>query len=91
MILLSYADGEQNHVGYVYQATNWIYCGLSAKFKDRTLAGYNDHRSVPRAKLKGPNVIRKERSRKHRYVMFLNRKDEGLLAWKRLPYPKQAA
>jgi len=91
LILLSYADGEQNHVGYVYQATNWIYTGLSAKFEDRTLAGYNDHRSVPKGKLQGPNVIRKQRSRKHRYVMFLTPKDEGLLAWERLPYPKRAA
>jgi len=91
LILLSYADGEQNHVGYVYQATNWIYTGLSTKFADRTLAGYNDHRSVPKGKLQGPNVIRKQRSRKHRYVMFLTPKDEGLLAWERLPYPKRAA
>jgi len=91
LILLSYADGEQNHVGYVYQATNWIYTGLSTKFEDRTLAGYNDHRSVPKGKLQGPNVICKRRSRKHRYVMFLTRKDRGLLAWKQLPYPKRSA
>lgn len=33
-IIVSFADGGSNHVGYVYQATNWLYTGLSAKFKD---------------------------------------------------------
>ena len=28
-LLLSYADGSQNHVGTIYQATNWIYTGLT--------------------------------------------------------------
>lgn len=31
-IVVSYADGNQHvgHVGYVYQATNWLYTGLSS-------------------------------------------------------------
>ncbi len=29
-IIISYADPNQGHVGYIYQATNWIYTGLSA-------------------------------------------------------------
>ena len=29
-ILVSYADTGQNHTGYIYQATNWIYTGLGA-------------------------------------------------------------
>lgn len=28
-ILVSFADPSQGHVGYVYQATNWLYCGLT--------------------------------------------------------------
>lgn len=28
-ILISYADNGQNHLGYIYQATNWIYTGMS--------------------------------------------------------------
>ena len=31
LILVSYADTSQGHNGYIYQATNWIYTGLSAK------------------------------------------------------------
>ena len=30
-ILVSYADTSQNHHGYIYQATNWIYTGLTQK------------------------------------------------------------
>ena len=28
-ILVSFADPSQGHVGYIYQATNWIYTGLT--------------------------------------------------------------
>ena len=30
-IIVSFADTEQGHIGYIYQATNWIYCGESKK------------------------------------------------------------
>ena len=30
-VLVSYADTSQGHHGYIYQATNWIYTGLTAK------------------------------------------------------------
>tara|TARA_Y100000004_G_scaffold135136_1_gene152900 strand:+ start:1037 stop:1747 length:711 start_codon:yes stop_codon:yes gene_type:complete len=39
-VIVSYADTSQNHNGYIYQATNWIYTGLSAKFKDYMVKGY---------------------------------------------------
>ncbi len=29
--IVSYADANQNHHGYVYQATNWLYTGTSTK------------------------------------------------------------
>lgn len=28
-IIVSFADSAAGHVGYIYQATNWIYCGVS--------------------------------------------------------------
>lgn len=37
--LVSYADSGQGHHGYIYQATNWIYTGLSAKFEDYVVKG----------------------------------------------------
>ena len=30
-IIVSFSDSNQNHNGYIYQATNWIYTGLSNK------------------------------------------------------------
>jgi hypothetical protein len=101
VIVVSDADTQQGHIGYVYQATNWIYTGTSAPFKDLHPVGYTDYRSVPnyvrgekvngkRAWALDPNVPRIERSIKHRYVWFGDKKDEGLLAWKRQPYPKRA-
>ena len=39
-VIVSYADTSQNHHGYIYQATNWLYTGLSAKFKDYMVKGY---------------------------------------------------
>jgi hypothetical protein len=90
LIVVSYADSAQGHVGYVYQALNFIYTGMSVAWTDRTVEGL-DHRSVSRERLKGPDVVRKVRSRKHRYVWFANKGDRKLLAWNREPYPKQAA
>jgi hypothetical protein len=38
-IVISYADTAQGHVGYVYQACNFIYTGLSAKRTDWKIKG----------------------------------------------------
>ena len=34
-IIVSYADTSVSHTGYIYQATNWLYTGLSAKRTER--------------------------------------------------------
>lgn len=39
MLIVSYADTSHNHHGYIYQATNWLYTGLSAAFKDYMVKG----------------------------------------------------
>ncbi len=38
-IVVSYADTKQGHIGYVYQACNFIYTGLSAKRTDWKVKG----------------------------------------------------
>jgi hypothetical protein len=38
-VVVSYADSSQHHHGYIYQATNWIYTGLSSKFTDYAVKG----------------------------------------------------
>lgn len=38
-IVVSYADTHQGHIGYIYQASNFIYTGLSAKRTDWKIKG----------------------------------------------------
>jgi hypothetical protein len=87
-IIISFADTEQNHVGYVYQATNFYYCGLSAKRTDWKVKGMEHlhgqtiadefrgvkNRSVAMREKYGDDFYLKPRSRKHRYIYFVGGK-----------------
>lgn len=100
-IIVSFADIAQNHLGIVYQATNWLYTGLSAKRTDWVVDGIDKHGHtwadkysvVEMRELFGDRFYLQERSRKHRYI-FLNatkkRKKQllGVLNYPILPYPK---
>jgi hypothetical protein len=101
-IIVSFADTAQNHLGIVYQATNFIYTGLSAKFRDVKVRGlehqhhatYGHGLSYKEIKEKygEDNVYFVDRSRKHRYITFIgNRKEKqtmrSALKYKVLPYP----
>ena len=81
-LIVSYADSKQDHVGYVYQATNFIYTGLSAKGSIWKVKGkehlhnitlLDEFRGVPNRtdKLRekyGSDLFKETTSRKHRYV-----------------------
>jgi len=83
-IIVSYADTSQNHLGIVYQATNFIYCGLSAKRTDWKVKGLEHlHGQTIADKFRGvknrAKAIRdyygddfylEPRPRKHRYLYF---------------------
>lgn len=45
-VIVSYADTSMNHNGYIYQATNFIYTGLSLKFKDYMVKGFEHKHSA---------------------------------------------
>ena len=87
LILVSYADTEWGHHGFIYQATNWLYTGMSAKRRDRD-AGHLH----PRTKFdKSAPMV--DRSAKHRYVIFVGdkrfkRKCKSLLRYDICDYPK---
>jgi hypothetical protein len=101
-IVVSYADTGQGHVGYVYQATNFIYTGLSANRVDWTVKGLehkhsktlSDGMTLESIKEKyGDDFYYTERSRKHRYIYFHGDKRQKklmnqLLKYKTEPYPK---
>ena len=101
-IVVSYADTGQGHVGYVYQATNFIYTGLSAERVDWTVKGMehkhsktiSDGMTLESIKEKyGDDFYYTERSRKHRYIYFHGSKTDKKIMKKLLkyniePYPK---
>ena len=89
-VVVSYADTAQGHVGYVYQATNFVYTGLSAKRTDwkirgkehlhgATVAdesrGQKNRAKWMRAKY-GDDFYLEDRPRKHRYVFPVGSKSQ---------------
>ena len=87
-IIVSYADTSMGHVGYVYQATNFLYTGLSAKRTDWKVKGMEhlhgqtigdlsrgqDNRAEWMKQKYGDDFYLEERPRKHRYVYFCGNK-----------------
>ena len=91
LILVSYADTDMHHNGYVYQATNWLYTGAT---KERTDIGFDDNtHSRHYDKNLDYSKNRKKRSSKHRYIYFIGNKTQKKNMLKNLkyeiqPYPK---
>jgi len=82
-IVVSYADGGVGHVGYVYQATNFIYCGTAKAhdcqyfyegrvFHPRTLASMGISAPKKWAAMVGATILPPQP--KHRYVFFTGNK-----------------
>jgi hypothetical protein len=103
LVLVSYADTSQGHHGYIYQATNWIYTGLSIPFKDYYVRGMEhlhngtimdmsrgQENRVQWLKEKfGDDLIMIERPRKHRYFYFLGNKKEKKRMASMMPYKSE--
>lgn len=85
-IILSYADTSVNHIGYIYQATNFIYTGLSAKRTDPDHDAKNVHNRNSFVK----GLPQKERPRKHRYIYFIGNKKQVSEMTKALNYKIEA-
>lgn len=99
-VIVSYADTSHNHHGYIYQATNWIYTGLSAPFKDYYVKGMEhlhgatifdmsrgqENRVQWLRNKFGDKLIQIDRPRKHRYFYFIGNKHEKKDILSMLPY-----
>ena len=83
-VIVSYADSEQGHVGYVYQATNFLFTGTT---KERTDMASEDGKHS-RHDLGNPDQ-RKKRWAKHRYVFFVGNKQEKKNLLEKLKYTIQ--
>lgn len=86
--VVSYADwGGWGHVGYVYQATNWIYTGITKERTDKYSEGHSRHYAKDESR-------RQIRTAKHRYVYLVGDKKTKREMRKQLryaevsPYPK---
>jgi hypothetical protein len=100
-IVVSYADTEQGHVGYVYQATNFIYTGLSAKRTDWKIKGLEHLHGATIADMSrgqenradwmrnkfGDDFYLQDRARKHRYIYFCGNKAQKKSMLSALMYP----
>jgi len=94
-IIVSYADTSEGHIGYIYQATNWIYTGLSAKRKDWKINGLDIHghtiadkyTAEQLRKKYGDDFYSEDRPRKHRYIYFNCNKKRKKELIEKLNYP----
>ena len=90
-IIVSYSDTAMNHHGYIYQACNFLYTGMTKERTDlcsdtQKHGRHYDHENI--------SDYRKVRSAKHRYVYFctsskkLKKKWLSCLSYPIMPYPK---
>ena len=98
--LVTYADPAQGHLGTIYQATGWLYSGLSDPMPlydigdgrihhSRSLAhAYGTH-SVEHFRKHGVAIRVLPQSAKHRYVYFLDPTWQSRLNVPVLSYPKK--
>jgi hypothetical protein len=91
LIIVSYSDTAMNHHGYIYQACNFLYTGMTKERTDKYTEGNKHCRHYSND---NQGKYRKVRSAKHRYVYFCTYDKKEKEAWKNalnypiLPYPK---
>lgn len=101
--IISYADADREHHGGIYQATNWIYMGLTASgdsgnfvingkwIHGRTVSTkINGKRSLENIKKKFGNDVKKHISKgKHKYIYLLDKSLESKFKAIEKKYPKR--
>lgn len=95
-LLVSFADPYQEHVGGVYQATNWIYTGTSGETTEYFVNGRWWHTRVFRSSewssVNGADLTGKPKRNKpgkHRYLYPLDPAMRAQIAPLAKPYPKR--
>ena len=97
--VVSYADPSQGHVGTIYQASNWLYLGLSQATPLYSLAGESPRhsrsfshsfgtRDVSHFAARGVPLHKVPQQPKHRYFYPLDPSCRDQLSVPVLPYPK---
>jgi len=91
-VVVSFADPRQNHHGGIYQATNWIYTGMSAMVIEFFYNNDWRHKTdifkrINKDKIK--TLRQRKMNGKHRYVMPLDSEMRKQIEPLRKPYPKR--
>lgn len=96
-MIVSYADTAQDHLGVIYQASNWIYTGSARSTNLYLYNGrYRHQRSINLA-IAGGKLNREQAnqlpqlpaSNKHRYIYILDDSIKDLVLKLKKPYPKR--
>lgn len=92
-LLFSYADKGQNHIGTIYQATNWYFVDESESSGEEVFyKGKWVHNRTPSAKLSIENykkLNKRKKSGKYKYIYPLNKELKIICEKQRKLYPKK--
>ena len=92
-LVVSYSDHRQKHLGTIYQATNWIYLGLTITsdtqyyYKGKWTHERTINSKPNRDQLK-KTLPKRENSNKFKYVFCFNKKERKQYLAIAKPYPK---
>lgn len=92
-LVVSYSDHRQKHLGTIYQATNWIYLGLTVTSDTQYFykGKWTHERSInampDRDQLKR-TLAKRENSNKFKYIFCFDKKERKEYLKVALPYPK---
>ncbi len=98
--IVTYADPAQGHVGTIYQATGWLYTGLSQAMPlydlgdgvprhSRSIAHAFGTHSFDHFRRNGVSPLPIQQVGKHRYLYLLDGSLQDRLTVPVLPYPKR--
>jgi len=102
-VVVSYADTEQDHLGVVYQASNWLYVGpiqegikvafvvRGKRMHPRSVGAKGWVQSLKWLKAHiDPNATQESTTGKHKYLWIFDSELQRKYAPDRKPYPKHA-
>jgi hypothetical protein len=88
-LIVSFADPEQDHVGTIYQATNWTYIGKTIPADEYIINGKRVHGRTYRSAGKPKSATKVKGSSKYRYIYPIDKSLIPLCKSLSKPYPKK--
>jgi hypothetical protein len=91
-LIVSFADSNQNHLGIIYQAGNWVYSGIAKSTPQYLVGGRWIHQRQLGSlgySAKGVRFPKRKPLDKYRYLMPLDKEMRKQIEPLRKPYPKR--